>query len=164
MQRFMYIEDSQVYWCEQDGFKCEAKTFTAVNLAIKVIDSSFYRNEGHGFLLERLALVECSIEGSHFTKNSLSNVNFSQVHNWQDTKYAVEIRKSEFILSEDDGITVFDTGFYLSGCKIKDNKGNGVFLFQKIPHNQQLISGSIKDYISRSPMCVMISECEFSKN
>jgi len=76
----------------------------------------------------------------------------------------VEIRKSEFNLSEDDGITVFDTGFHLSGCKLKDNKGNGVFLSQKIPHNQQLISGSIKDYLSRSPMCVMISECEFSKN
>jgi hypothetical protein len=76
--------------------------------------------------LERLALVECTIEGGHFAKNSLSNVNLSQVHNWQDTKYAVEISKSEFSQSDENGLTVFDTGFYLSGCKIKDNKGNGV--------------------------------------
>jgi hypothetical protein len=76
------IEDSQIYWCDEDGFKCTAKTFSPVNLAIKVRESNFQRNDGHGFVVEHVALVECSIDGSNVSKNVLSNVVINSVHNW----------------------------------------------------------------------------------
>lgn len=39
-----------------------------------------------------------------------------------------------------------------------------MFISQQLPSSQQLISGHLKDYISRSPMCITITECEFKKN
>jgi len=76
MQRYISIEDSQVYWCDEDGLQISAFSFTAVNLAIRIKESNLQRNDGHGVAIENLALVECFIEGCNISKNTLANAHF----------------------------------------------------------------------------------------
>ena len=70
--------------------------------------------------------MECLILNSSFSKNALSNLSFYKVHNWQDTKYAVEIRNCEINNGDEDGLRVHDSGILLQGSVIKENKGHGV--------------------------------------
>jgi hypothetical protein len=92
------------------------------NLKIDIQSMVISRNKQYGLFISSVALQYVRIAGCEISRNEFNNLHLIRVHNYQDRKYGVSMRDSEFESSRQGcGVYSKDSGVLLVNCSVKAN-------------------------------------------